>query len=201
MTLPWWVSPSSRHPIAARPEIDVTVMSKRLVLHLGFVVLAAALVARVIVEAVAADERRARANAEIAEWVAKWPEFAQTEVDDQARDEANRISADPANVASSLNCSKVEPFTVAKPARNGFVCSSEGRAAHPLTVFIYDPGVAPSASESRTRRACEKARAAGQPFVYVLSTETLFVYTTSAQAVEVSAVAGLFTTFDARRCG
>jgi len=177
-------------------------MSMRRILHIGFAVLAGILVARAVVETVRADARRARANEEISRLLDEQSP-ADSDGDDGAAGSGSGTLTgnDAASVASFLNCSKVEAFVVAKPARNGFVCSSEGRAAHPLTVFVYDPGVAPSASESRTCRARDVAHKAGQPIVYVLSTETLFVFTTSPQAVEASIVAGLFTTFDARRCG
>jgi hypothetical protein len=177
-------------------------MSMRRLLHIGFAVLAGMLVARSVVETVRADVRRARASEEFSKFLDEQsPENSDGDDGTAGAGSGTLTGNDAASVASSLNCSKVEPFVVAKPARHGFVCSSEGRAVRPLTVFIYDPGVAPSASETRTRRACEKARAAGQPIVYVLSTEALFVFTTSAQAVEASRAAGLFTTFDTQRCG
>lgn len=174
----------------------------RRLLHICFAVLAGILVARAVVETVRADERRTKASEEIARFLDEQSPV-NSDGDDGAEGSGTEVmtSSDVASVASYLNCSKVEPFAVAKPARNGFVCSSEGRAAHPLTVFVYDPGVAPSASESRACRARNVAHKAGQAFVYVLSTEALFVFTTSSQAVESSAVAGLFTTLDARRCG
>ena len=175
-------------------------MIKRLALHLGFAVLAAALVARVVVEAVAADDRRAQANAEIKEWVEKWPDFFQSQIDEQAREEANRISADPTSLLTSLNCSSMKVFDYAQPARNGFVCASQGRAAHPITVFIYDTGAAEAVRQDRTTRACEKARQAGKPATYVLTTDELFVWTTSSSAVEASGVSENFTRLDSLSC-
>lgn len=175
-------------------------MIKRLVLHLGFAVLAAALVTRVVVEAVAADDRHAQAKAEIEEWVQKWPDFFQGQIDEQARAEASRISADPASLLTSLNCSSMEVFDYARPARNGFVCASQGRAAHPITVFIYDAGVAETVRQDRTTRACERARQAGRPATYVLTTDELFVWTTSSSAVEASGVSEQFTKLDSRSC-
>jgi len=177
-------------------------MSMRRLLHIGFAVLAGILVARAAVETVRADARRDRANEEISRLLDEQsPENSDGDDGAAGAGSGTLTGNDAASVASSLNCSKVEPFVVAKPARNGFVCSSEGRAAHPLTVFVYDPGIAPSASESRTCRARDVAHKAGQPIVYVLSTEALFVFTTSTQAVEASRAAGLFTTFDTQRCG
>ena len=175
-------------------------MTKRLVLHLGFAVLAAALFARVVVEAVAADERRAKANAEIAEWVEKWPDFLQSQIDEQSREEANQISADPASLLTALNCSSMEVFDYARPARNGFVCASQGRAAHPITVFVYDAGVAETVRQARTTRACERARLAGRSATYVLTTDELFVWTTSPSAVEASGVSEQFSKLDSRTC-
>lgn len=173
----------------------------RRLLHAGFAVLAGILVARAVVETVRADERRANASEEISRFLDNQSPADPDGVDVQGSGSGTSTNNDSAGVANSLNCSNVEPFVVAKPARNGFVCFSQGRAAHPMTVFIYDPGVAPTVSEARTRRACEKANAAGQPLVYVLTTGALFVYTTSSQAVTASAVSGPFTAFDARTCG
>jgi len=175
-------------------------MIKRLALHLGFAVLAAALVARVVVEAVAADDRHAQAKAEIEEWVQKWPDFFQSQIDEQAREEANRISADPANLLTSLNCSSMKPFDSESPARSGFVCASQGRAAHPITVFIYASGAAEAVRQDRTTRACEKARLAGKPATYVLTTDEIFVWTTSSSAVEASNVSEQFTRLDSLSC-
>jgi hypothetical protein len=175
-------------------------MTKRLVLHLGFAVLAAALVTRVVVAVVAADDRHAQASAEIAEWIEKWPDFLQSQIDEQGRDEANQISADPASLLTSLNCSSREVFDYARPARNGFVCASQGRPAHPITVFIYDAGAAETVRQERTNRACEKARQAGRPATYVLTTDELFVWTTSSSAVEASDVSEQFIKLDSRIC-
>jgi hypothetical protein len=177
-------------------------MLMRRLLHAGFAVLAGILVTRAVVETVRADARRARASEEISRSLDNQSPVNSDGVDDAAGSGPMTLTgSDAASVANSLNCSNVEPFVVAKPARNGFVCFSQGRAAHPMTVFIYDPGVAPTVSGARTRRACEKANAAGQPLVYVLTTGALFVYTTSSQAVTASALSGPFTAFDARTCG
>ena len=174
----------------------------RRLLHAGFAVLAGILVTRAVVESVRADARRARASEEISRSLDNQSPVNSDGVDDAAGSGPMTLTgSDAASVANSLNCSNVEPFVVAKPARNGFECFSQGRAAHPMTVFIYDPGVAPTVSGARTRRACEKANAAGQPLVYVLTTGALFVYTTSSQAVTASALSGPFTAFDARTCG
>jgi hypothetical protein len=175
-------------------------MTKRLVLHLGFAVLAAALVARVVVEAVTADDRHAQASAEIEEWVEKWPDFFQNQIDERAREEANQISADSASLLTSLNCSSMKVFDYAPPARSGFVCASQGRPAHPITVFIYDAGAAETVRQERTTRACEKARLAGRPATYVLTTDELFVWTTSSSAVEASDVSKQFIKLDSSFC-
>ena len=172
----------------------------RRLLHTGFAVLASILVARAVVETARADERRARVSDELSMLL---DNHTPADADGVAHDSGLGIptSTDATSVANSLNCSNVESFVVAEPARTGFVCFSESRAAHPLTAFIYEPGVAPEVLEVRTRRACAKALSVGQSVVYLLTMEALFVYTTSRQAVAASPLSDRFVALDARTCG
>lgn len=176
-------------------------MSMHRLLHVVFALLAGLLVARAVVETVRADERRVRAVEELSNSLDDQLYLDSDDPNGRVSGSKSSTSIEPADLASSLNCSDVAPFGVAEPARSGFVCFSESRAAHPLTAFIYEPGVASEVLEVRTRRACAKALSVGQSVVYVLTMETHFVYTTSPRAVAASPLSDRFMALDARTCG
>jgi len=172
----------------------------RRLLHICFAALAGILVARAVVETVRADARRAKAAESISQVLNSLSPTSPVDADPRAAGVGSSANHDPESVSNSMNCTSIDFFEVAPPARTGFVCFSQGRTAHPLTIFMYDPGLAPTVNKERTRRACDKARTAGQRFVYLLSTDALFVYTTSSQAMEASAMSGRFEALDARTC-
>jgi len=176
-------------------------MKMRRLLHIGFGVLAGLLVIRAVALTVMIDERRADAIEHLSQ-------VLNDETDSSVGDSATAgtgatalLGGDAETIAGTLNCSAMQPFDVAPPARSGFVCASQGRSTHPLTVFVYDQGMAAQASNVRIQRACEKAHSVGRTAVYVLSTEGLFVYTTSLDAVQASDVPDLFIELDSQACG
>lgn len=111
---------------------------------------------------------------------------------------ADLLSRDAGRIAQALNCRGIDPFAVKAPATSGFTCNSDGRSVFPLSIFVYAPDQEVPAE--RQTRACEKALELGQPTVYVIQKEGIFVYTTSIQAVEASAAAPFFRALESQTC-
>lgn len=111
---------------------------------------------------------------------------------------ADLLSQDAGRIAQALNCPSIDPFAVGAPATSGFTCNSDGRSVFPLSVFVYAPSQEVPAE--RQTRACEKALEIGQPTVYVIQKEGIFVYTTAIQAVEASAAAPFFRALESQTC-
>lgn len=103
----------------------------------------------------------------------------------------------------ALNCSNQRGFDVARPATRGYTCRSEGKAAHPFSVFEYSGGTKLEVLNSRRLAACRKGREHGSAVVHVLAVQDapgVFVYTLSERAVANSKLASMFETLNSRDC-